>query len=263
MRWLFLAFFSLALLSACTGGERSSSPAYIALGDSLSQGIGASDTDATGFVPLVHKSLGDGYELINLSHSGDTSQDLLDHGHLHQAIAEIEERNGDGDEGNDVRLVTLEIGGNDLLRLYFSLVVPGTCSSVETALERAECVDPLVSALESFKPNLASILDQLKEADPSLTIVLLTLYNPFSHLGGTGEIGELALEGLPGTPFPDGLNDLIRAQAQQREDVTLVDLYPLFQGKTARLIAGDLIHPNDEGYRVMAEAVLGALEEER
>ncbi len=259
---LLLSVLSLVALSACGSGEGSESVpgsfTYIALGDSLSAGMGASDPGATGFVSLVQQSFAEDVELLNLGHSGDTSQELLDHGHLDEAIAEIEERNGDDDETNDVGLVTLEIGGNDLLRLYFSLVVAGTCPDLETAVAKAECLDPLASALEAYEPNLVTALERLREADPSLQIVLLTLYNPFSGFGGAGEIGDLALDGLPDTPFPDGLNDIVRRQAQQRE-LILVDVFPLFEGRAGELIAGDLIHPNDQGYQVMADAVIGAL----
>lgn len=259
VRQVLLALLALAFAPACGLLGGTDLPAYIALGDSLSQGVGASDPGASGFVPLVHKSLDERHDLVNLGHSGDTSQDLLDHGHLDQAIAEIQERNGDGDQDNDVRLVTLEIGGNDLLSLYFSLVQTGMCPNLETTLGKAECVDPLKSALRSFEPNLGTALDRLQQADPSLPIVLLTLYNPFSDLGTTGEVGELALEGQPDTPVPEGLNDIIRALAGER-GVILVDVYPLFEGRAHELISGDLIHPNDQGYQVMADAVLGALE---
>ena len=64
--------------------------------------------------------------------------------------------------------------------------------------------------------------------------------------------------GLDGTPFPEALNEIIRAQAQET-GVILVDLYPLFEGKASQLIAQEDLHPNDEGYRVMAEAVILAL----
>lgn len=248
----------LALALACSPRGGADSPAYIALGDSLSEGVGASDPTAAAFVPLVRRSLGEGFELLNLGHSGDTSHDLLDHGHLDEAIAQIQERNGDDDQANDVKLVTLEIGGNDLLRIYFSLVITGTCPDLETSLQQAECVDALASALQNYEPNLRTALDRLQEADPSVPIVLLTLYNPFSGSGTNAEIGELALEGLPDTPFPEGLNDIIRAQAGKRE-VILADVYPLFEGRAPELISGDLIHPNDQGYRVIADAVLGAL----
>ena len=105
-------------------------PLYIALGDSLSYGAGASDRFRTAFVPLVHESLPPETGLLNLGHSGDTSAQLMQHGHLDWALSEITRRNGDGDPGNDVVLVTLEIGGNDLLDLFFDYVVPGICPTL-------------------------------------------------------------------------------------------------------------------------------------
>ena len=255
-RWLLPALLCLAFVAACGGGGGADRPAYIALGDSLSEGVGASDPRATGFVPLVHEKLDEEFELVNLGHSGDTSRDLLDHGHLNQAITEIQERNRDDDPDNNVRLVTLEIGGNDLLRLYFSLVVTGICPDVETGLKKPECVEPLASALGSFQPNLQAILEKLQAADPSLSIVLLTLYNPFP--GGAGEVGELALEGRADTPFPEGANDIIRSLARERR-LILVDVYPLFEGRAGELVSGDAIHPNDRGYLLIANAVLEGL----
>jgi lysophospholipase L1-like esterase len=251
---------SLALLLAACSSAGDPPGLYLALGDSLSEGVGASDRQTTAFVPLVHEGLGEGWELTNLGHSGDTSAQLHEHGHMDEAISLIDSRNADDDSTNDVRLVTLEIGGNDLLGLFFDLVVPGRCPTLEESLERDECVGALEDALGRFRPNLQMALDRLHEADPDLQVVLMTLYSPFS--GDTflatpalEQLGELALEGLPNTPFPDGLNDIIREEAEGR-DVTLVDLWPLFEGKAGDYVAGDYIHPNDEGYRVMAEAVL-------
>ena len=259
MRWLLAALLVLVFVTACGSGGRSERGLYIALGDSLSEGVGASDPAATAFVPLVHEHLGEGFQLLNLGHSGDTSEQLLSHGHLDQAIAEIEQRGADDDADNDVKLVTLEIGGNDLLNLYFRLVIPGTCPTVQQTLQKPECVDALGQALKEFEGNLTQALARLKEAAAETPVVLMTPYNPFS--GGIqvfDELGQLGLEGLPDTPFPEGLNDFIRAQAQE-SGVTLVDWYPLFQGKALQYISGDFIHPNDEGYRVMADAVIGAL----
>lgn len=260
MRWLLPALLLPLLAAACTSGGETRDGLYLALGDSLSAGVGASDPSATAFVPLVRESLGQGVELLNLGHSGDTSQQLLTHGHLDRAVAEIQERNGDADPDNDVRLITLEIGGNDLLGLFFSLVLGGTCPSLQASLEREECRQRLSDTLADYEPNLSTALDRLREAAPGVPLALLTLSNPFS--GSTplfAKLADLALEGMPDTPFPQGLNDIIRAQARER-GLILVDLYPLFQGRADQLIAGDMIHPNDQGYRVMAEAVIEALE---
>ena len=227
---------------------------YIALGDSLSAGFGASRPSETSFVPLVLENLGDDYKLINLGHGGDTSAGLMDHGHLSEAIETIEERN------NDVALVTLEIGGNDLLGLYFGAVLSGTCPNVTAVLSKPECTEPLSTALAEFDANLGETLDQLLETDHPLELLLMTLYNPFPGFLPVRPIAALALEGIADSQFTEGLNDIIREHAAQR-DIVVVELYEPFQDRAGELISGDFIHPNDAGYRVMAEAVIAALED--
>ncbi len=235
---------------------------YIALGDSLSAGFGASRPSETSFVPLVLESLGDEYQLINLGHGGDTSADLMDHGHHDEAIETIEERTDDGFEGEEVALVTLEIGGNDLLGLYFGVVLTGVCPDVTAILSKPECTEPLTAALAEFDANLGETLDQLLEADTSLRVLLLTLYNPFPGFLPVQAIAALALEGLADSQFSEGLNDIIREHAAQR-DIPVVELYEPFENKASDLISGDFIHPNDAGYRVMAEAVIATLDDLR
>ena len=234
---------------------------YVALGDSLSAGVGATVYTEQGFVPLIHEALGRQFALLNLGIAGYTSTQMIEEGTLERAITEIEQRNHDDNAGNDVEVVTLEIGGNDLLDIFFDLVLPGRCPNVTQGLERPECVDALRRALDRYEPNLDLILDRLHEADPDLNIFLMTLYNPWS--GGDpalSGLAELALEGDPATPFPEGLQDIIRRQAEAN-DVPLVEVYPLFAGKTKEFIASDRIHPNDAGYRVMADAVLAEVRE--
>ena len=258
MRRFLLAAPLFLILAACGSGGLSDPGLYIALGDSLSEGVGASDRSAA-FVPLVHEGLGEGVDLMNLGHSGDTSSDLLDHGHVEQAVAEVGQRNSDDDPNNDVKLVTLEIGGNDFLRPFFLLILTGTCPLLQPALDRPACVDALGETLDDFGRNLATALDRLQEADPDLTIVVMTLYNPFSErLENIAELAEVALEGQPDGPLPEGLNDIVRGEAAER-GLILGDWHPLFEGKTSEYIARDFIHPNDVGYEVMAEAILEAV----
>ena len=231
---------------------------YIALGDSLSAGIGASSPDTT-FVELVHQSLSPGIQLMNLGRSGDTSDDLIQGGNLDRAVAMIESNNSDGNQTNDVQLVTLEIGGNDLLGIYFSSVQTGLCPDVQTSLAKPECTQALHDALDGFRPNFDTALDKLQEAGPAVPIVVMTLYNPFDYFGAVGELGVLSLDGKAGTDFPEGLNDIIRSVAADHPGVIVADVYSAFAGKTAGLISSDLIHPNDAGYGTMADAVVAAL----
>ena len=179
--------------------------------------------------------------------------------HLDEAVVQVEQRNGDGDPGNNVKLVTLEIGGNDLLDLLNSLVLSGTCTDIRESLDKPECVDALQRKLDRLGPNLAEALDRLLETDSNLRIAVMTLYSPFSGgMSNLAALADTALEGQPDTPFPEGLNDIIRGEAEER-GLILVDWHPLFEGKANEYIASDLIHPNDAGYRVMADAVLEAV----
>jgi lysophospholipase L1-like esterase len=239
---------------------RISGPLYIALGDSLSAGVGATGFDPKkGFVGLVHDALPPDFALLNLGVAGFDSRELIDKGELQRATTEIKDRNGDSNPNNDVRAVTLEIGGNDLLDIFFEFVLPGRCPSVAEGLQKPECVAQLRNALDLYEPNLDKILSTLQQADPQLNIFLMTLYNPFSGASPPlDELGEFSLEGRADTPFPEGLQDIIRRQAQAH-GVHLVEVYPLFEGKAHEYIAGDTIHPNDTGHRVMADAVIAEM----
>ena len=233
-------------------------PLYLALGDSLSVGVGASDEPTRGWVGLVSAALPE-FDLLNLGVSGDDSRELLFDGPLDEGLRHIALRATDAEPGNEVGAVTLEIGGNDLLDIYFDLVIPGDCPSVIEALQREACVTALESALAAYRSNLTETLERLIEAAPDTPLFLMTLYNPFS--GGSSvldEMGVLALEGQEGSAFPKGMNDVIR-EVGDEAGVTVVEWYALFLGKQSEYVASDLIHPNDTGHAVMAAAVTEAM----
>ncbi len=256
------ALLATLLAAACSSGTdgKRLEGLYIALGDSLSEGSGASNAEKTAFVALVHAGLGPGVELLNLGIAGNTSEDLISSGPLDRAIAKILEREQDGVAGNEVTIVTLEIGGNDLLSLFFELVITGVCPSVERGLQKPQCVDELSAVMHEYEANLETALDRLDETGADFDLFLMTLYNPFSGKARLiDELIELSLEGMGGTPFEKGLHDIVRDQAEAH-GAHLVDIYPLFDGKGFDYIASDSIHPNDEGYRAIADALLSAID---
>ena len=248
-------------------GSRSGTaePLYMALGDSLAVGDGASDPSTTAYVPLFHEYLQEALDipdlaLMNLGHGGDTSADLIEHGHLAKAIDEIRVRNFDESPDNDVEVVTLDIGGNDLLGLFFSLVIPGTCPDVETFLTNSECLSAFQHALDGLRKNFDQALADLRQADPDLPIVTADLYNPFSGSGlPLDELAETALEGSEGTPVGEGLNVVIHSIAE-KHGIPVADWHDAFEGKSTEFIAPDQIHANDAGYRAMTDALIAAYE---
>ena len=229
---------------------------YVALGDSLAFGIGATDPATTGYVPLFFEFLedeGDVEVLTNLSVPAETSGSMISGGQLAAAVATI------ADPDNDAEVVTLDIGGNDLLGLLGTppcAVNPGG----------AACQSAIASALNTFAGNYSVIVGTLAVAlgnDVDETLFVMTYYNPFSGTGSPLEpLTEVALLGVDGTidcaaasnsPANAGLNDLI-ACIGASAGATVVDVKPSFDGNAVALthIAVGDIHPNDAGHTVIA-----------
>lgn len=222
-------------------------PRYIALGDSLASGVGASEPAQTGYVARVHDALESserfgesGIDLINLSAPGATSSDLMQPGgQVSNAVREIEQ--------NEVPVITIDIGGNDLLDLA------NLDSPCLTDLQAEPCLAEVGETLNALQTNLREVLEELRDANPTASIVVVDLYNPFS---GTGDIRELIADA-----GVQQINGVIGATASDPDlNVELASVFQHFQGRGNQWISEDGIHPNDEGHAVMAEAVLAALD---
>ncbi len=224
-------------------------PTYLALGDSIAFGVGASDPSQGGYVALVYKALrasqryrDQNLELVNLSLPGATSADLVaPGGQLEEALDEIEQR------GEAVQIITLDIGGNDLL----TLANRGSPCLSDTDTE--ECRRAVRRVLGDLQANLTEALRRLREAAPGATIVIVDLYNPYS---GTGDPRETIAELGVGQ-----INGVIGAAADDPVlNVRLASVFQLFSGRGPFWIAPDGIHPNDSGHAVIAEVVLATID---
>ena len=221
---------------------------YMALGNSLGVGSRASDPATKGYVPLFRDFLEskDGLKkklvLNNLSVGGATSATLIS-AQLPSALAELEARNQDKRPNNDVKVITVDIGGNDVFAL-----IP-VCSGGFTPA----CITAVTNTLGTFSTNFDSILGDLRSAaGPDTTIIVMTFDNPLPtcflpQLALLAPVADIVLEG--GGPLPAGLNDLIRAIAATH-DAEVADMF----GKLGALDwFGDCLHPNDSGYEIIAE----------
>jgi lysophospholipase L1-like esterase len=244
-----------------SSGPADDAPVYLALGDSLAFGVGASDPEVTGYVPLVFDALrqlltcaGGGappcsdLQLVNLSESGATTETLLET-QLPAALDILQQRNGDADPGNDVRVITVDIGGNDVVHGVFD-----ACSgSLTLACGRA--AQETVAIVER---NLTAILMPLRgAAGPDTEIAVMTYYNALvgCELSATADNAELILQGVPGvTP---GLNGVIREVAA-RAQVTVVDTFGRL-GPDDLVGGEDCLHANDAGYQKIATAFIDRL----
>ena len=236
---------------------------YIALGDSIAEGRGATDEERLDYVGLFnefYKEDHDGPERLTTYVQQDETSASVMANQVANAVQVI------ADEETDVEVVTLTIGGNDFL----PLVGQEPCASNPIG---QECQAVVATALMAFSVNYPAILSELKAAldsDPGEEQLLVTTYyNPYK---GTGSPFELPTDGIlfgtDGTidcaanatdPTKAGLNDMITCFAAAA-GATTVDLYPVITDRAlthTHIATGD-IHPNNDGYRLIADAVIAA-----
>jgi lysophospholipase L1-like esterase len=220
--------------------ENGSRNVYLALGDSIAAGSGSSDVDSSSYVALIDEALraryGETLELQSLAVAGHATQNLIDE-QLGPAVERLLEGN--------VRLVTVTIGGNDLGQF---------AAEVACLPDPADLACPLEDGLLDVERRLSLILRELRNADPEVTIMLQLYPNLFS---GTAHQFE-----RPADIAFDLLNGVITGVAR-RHDVLLADPRHAFvaEGLYLTHMADPTpdAHPNDDGYRAIADAFLEAL----
>jgi lysophospholipase L1-like esterase len=188
---------------------------YMAVGDSVAVGQGASIPERFGYVGLFNQFYQADHRgeegLANLAVPGETSATFLS-GQIARALETIH------DPDTEIKVVTLTLGINNLLPVFRT----EPCASDPGG---AACQQAVVTARTTFADNYLSILGQLNLAlaqDPGEGRVLVTTYyNPFD---GTGNLLEgpvdAALRGSDGAvdfdcaadpeePNKLGFNDII------------------------------------------------------
>ncbi|HEY5629331.1 MAG TPA: SGNH/GDSL hydrolase family protein [Candidatus Limnocylindrales bacterium] len=235
---------------------------YIALGDSLAWGDGASDPATTAYVPLLADYFAGtahagAKQMVNLAIRGETTDSLIER-ELAQAVALID------DPKTDTRVVTISIGGNDLLNLIND---PDDACVIDFA--SPACQGLMGSAMAGVQANLPVIFGTLQAAlarDPGPEKLFVLL--PYSAFSGTGSPFEPIVAGglrgadgafdcgALGNVANVGLDDVIGCTAATMGAIP-VDSYPYFEGRGLQLThigEGFNIHPNDAGYALIAKA---------
>jgi lysophospholipase L1-like esterase len=155
------------------------------------------------------------------------------------------------DESDDDTLVTLTIGGNDLLSAFANR--------------------PRASILEAIARDVADayefLLDAVRRARSNSLVVLSTIYDPSDRLGRIPGVledaGKLPLEIL------DGMNDHIRRLVAGTPNTVLADVHAHFLGHGASVPEADrwywrrsLIEPNAMGANEIRRVWRDSLDEE-
>jgi lysophospholipase L1-like esterase len=210
------------------------------VGDSIEFGVG----DAIGYVPLVADFLttvfGQEPLVRNFGLPLEQTRDIW-HGQLPDALAAA--------AGHAPVVVSWGGGGNDLADV-------ATGPQAAACRQDASCLGRFNGLLNEIEQTIdRTIGDLRKSLGPNAVILMRTQYNallkPGCALPDVVTLGNITLEGLPGTVLDRGLNDRIRSVAA-KYSAQIVDLFFPFAASADTFVAGDCIHPSSAGYLAIA-----------
>lgn len=209
---------------------------YIALGDSIAAGLVTSLASARGYPVLVStllqkldasQSPPGSMKFVSLALPGETNESFVANGQLQSFMNEVASLKA---RGADLQLVTVTLGGNDILQLQNQ-----DAAARQAGLDRFRA---------SYPTAISDIEQALDERKP--TIVVTTYYD--------------LSEGDPQVQNSDAwwvaqFNDVIRSTAQQH-GLKIADLEADFRGHIHdwTWYPAD-VHPNNDGHAEIARLV--------
>jgi len=193
---------------------------YIAVGDSLSRGVGSSK--GRGFVSLVGNDLKDNKTIDrfqNLGVSGARIEDLLEQ--LEQKEIKKTLKNA--------KIISISIGGNNLF------------NSGEVLKEFSE--EKTLSVLKSEIPNLEKVFKSIRKNNPDAIVLYVGLYNPFRQSDDEDSFDSIV----------QNWNEDARKLGLKYK-IKVVDTFNLVNNPK-RDLSSDVFHPNDATYKQIADSM--------
>ncbi|CAM3626511.1 SGNH/GDSL hydrolase family protein [Marinicrinis lubricantis] len=196
---------------------------YAAIGDSLTAGYGvpAEKSFVSQYAKLLQKRMSCTVNTHNFGVSGATTKEIFEHVQGDSNIQGVLKQ---------AHVISITAGGNDLIQ------------GAKRFLS-SESYWPLNRALASVRKHLKKLLrliEDLKQGKPDhYVILLLELYNPVPEMDDARF-------------FIQKFNSIIHSF--QSESVQVVPAQQAFEARSASLLGPDYVHPNEDGYLLMAHA---------
>ena len=225
---------------------------YVAIGDSLTQGVGDSSNQG-GFVPVLSQALESDFDWQvtsrNYGIAGNTSNQIL---------KRMQEKKNIQRDLKKAKVMTLTVGGNDVIH-----VIKDNITNLN--------VDTFTKPAQAYQKRLGQIIELARKDNKTLPIYIVGIYNPF-YLNFP-EMTEMQT-------IVDNWNQSTEEVSKEYENVYFVPvndlLYKGIDGKGGvtssddssqsskssqdslndALFEDDHFHPNNTGYQIMSDAIL-------
>ena len=257
---LFVGLFILVVPSAHQSSKiaekiksiKNEKVTYVAIGDSLTQGVGDSSNQG-GFVPVLSQALESDFDWQvtsrNYGIAGNTSNQIL---------KRMQEKKDSQRDLKKAKLMTLTVGGNDVIH-----VIKDNITNLN--------VNTFTKPAQAYQKRLRQIIELARKENKSLPIYIVGIYNPF-YLNFP-EMTEMQT-------IVDNWNQSTEEVSKEYENVYFVPvndlLYKGIDGKGGvtssddssqsskssqdslndALFEDDHFHPNNTGYQIMSDAIL-------
>ncbi len=197
----------------------------VSIGDSLTQGVGDS-TKKGGYVPYLENQLEtlngvNDAQFHNYGVRGNRTDQLLKKLKKDNVKASIQ----------DSDLVMITIGGNDVMKIF------------RENLSHLK-LDVFQEEKRQYQLRLQEIIETVRSYNPDAGIVLLGLYNPFNTwFSDIEEVNQVI----------HNWNEASQEILSGYDKTLFVKIEDLFIDTGDTLLFDDYFHPNDEGYKLIAD----------
>lgn len=234
---------------------------YVALGDSLTQGVG-DETKRGGFVALVADQLQQDYQLTSIDYenfgkAGDRSDQIL---------ARLKKSDSMQKSLKEANVITLTCGGNDLLKVIKENIFH---------LKKKTFQKPL----KKYQQQVGSLIEEIRKYNTKAPIYLLGIYNPFYlNFPEFTQMQEIVDKWNQGSeqvankyqrvyfiPINDllykGLDNQVGIVDSKADGIAANGESPSISNHLLSEV--DRFHPNNIGYRLMAQAVMQEIKQSK
>lgn len=206
----------------------------VSVGDSLTQGVGASD-DQDGYIPYLSAYLETNRGIkdavfSNYGVRGNRTSDLLNRLQDDQIIRDIERADA----------VVITIGGNDIMTV------------VKEKFNNLTMSDFLTASF-TYKERVEKILNTIRQYNQEAEIYFVGLYNPFGKWMSAFSELDIIMEDW---------NEIGQEVTKRDSNAYFIRIDDIFSASTENLLyKEDYFHPNDRGYELIAARIYDEMKE--